>query len=106
MEQQIVQSKLQQASITLTEEQQLRVRELAAKQKTSREIARILNVSDMKMWRNMKLMGLNGNKQPQKCHNGRGNKKHEEKPIICKIMFNEAEDIVEIFNCDFHAFAF
>lgn len=96
-----------QYNITLTEEQQIRVRELAAKRKTSHEIARILGISDMKMWRNMKLMGLNGNKQPQKCHNGRCKKKNEhEVELIEKIAINDVGEIEEIFNCDFHAFAF
>jgi len=86
-----------QYNITLTEEQQIRVHELVDKRKSSREIARILGISDMKMWRNMKLMGLNGSKFPHMKHSVR-KKRSKFKKV------NESEE--EIFDCDSQVFIF
>lgn len=38
--------------------------DMAQKGMTSREIAKVLKVSNMKVWRNLKLSGLNANKFP------------------------------------------
>lgn len=40
------------------------LRALAEKKMTSKEIAKVFKVSNMKVWRNLKLLGLNANKFP------------------------------------------
>lgn len=86
-----------QINITLTKEQQKRVIQLAEKRKSSHEIARIIGVSHMKTWRNMKLMGINANKFPHMS----GENKQKQQNVK-----EQCNDEAEFYNCDSEAFAF
>lgn len=59
--------------ITITEEQEGTIRELVSKKRSGAFIAKLLKISQSKVWRQMEMMGLN--KKKNKCSKKRNNKK-------------------------------
>lgn len=59
--------------ITITEDQKSTIRELVSKKKSGAFIAKLLKISQSKVWRQMEMMGLN--KKKKKCIKKKNNKK-------------------------------
>ena len=59
--------------ITITEEQESRIRELVSEKRSGALIAKLLKISQSKVWRQMEMMGLN--KKKNKCRKKKNKKK-------------------------------
>lgn len=59
--------------ITITEDQKSTIRELVSKKKSGAFIAKLLKISQSKVWRQMEMMGLN--KKKNKCRKKKKKKK-------------------------------